>query len=210
MAKEPRPGFVKTRLCPPCTPEEAATLAEACLADTLATVTATPATHRLVALDGRPGRWLPDGLDVVPQVGGDLGHRLDAAVAAAFARCPEGPVVVIGMDTPQVRPGDLAAAAAALDPAHGHDAALGPTADGGYWVIGLRRPLAGAFDGVPMSTSHTGAAQRRRLDELGCRVWLAPELVDVDDIASARVVAASAPQTRFARALTELEEATAP
>jgi uncharacterized protein len=202
LAKEPRPGFVKTRLCPPCSPEEAAALAEASLVDTLAAVAATPSARLLVVLDGRPGAWLPAGTEVVPQVGGGLGARLDGAVTEGFARHPGGPVVVIGMDTPQVGPGHLRAVArplSAVDGQDGADAVVAPATDGGYWAIGLRRPVPGAFDGVPMSTTTTGAAQRRRLVQLGCRVATAVPLTDVDDVASARAVAASAPTTVFAR-----------
>lgn len=98
IAKEPRPGRVKTRLTPPFTPREAATLAEATLVDTLRTVAATPARRRVLVLDGAPGPWLPPGFDVVPQCAGGLDERL----AAAFAGC-DGPALLIGMDHP---PGD--------------------------------------------------------------------------------------------------------
>ena len=66
IAKEPRPGRVKTRLTPPFTPEEAAALAEAALADTLDAVARTPAERRVLVLDGTPGPWLPAGFEVVP------------------------------------------------------------------------------------------------------------------------------------------------
>ncbi|MFE0102501.1 DUF2064 domain-containing protein [Streptomyces sp. NPDC059009] len=99
IAKEPRPGRVKTRLTPPFTPEEAAELAEAALCDTLRAVAATPARRRVLVLDGTPGPWLPPGFDVVPQCPGGL----DARLAAAFAGC-DGPALLIGMDTPQVTP----------------------------------------------------------------------------------------------------------
>jgi rSAM/selenodomain-associated transferase 1 len=202
LAKAPRPGFAKTRLCPPCTPEQAAILAAACLADTLAAVARTPAHRRVIALDGRPGDWLPSDFEVVAQADGDLGARIEAAVADGFDRGADGPVVLIGMDTPQVRPADLLAVAHALDaPVDPLDAVLGPTADGGYWVIGLRRPVPNICDGVPMSTPGTADAQRRVLVARGCRVGCTTELVDVDDIVSARAVASSAPGTAFARAL---------
>jgi len=207
LAKEPRPGFVKTRLCPPCSPDQAAELAAACLVDTLRTVVATDDARPLVVLDGEPGPWLPPGIDVLDQVDGDLGRRLDAAVAAAFDLHPAGPVVVIGMDTPQVRPADLIPVGALLGAGTPPtaDAVLGMATDGGYWLIGFRQPVPGAFDGVPMSTSGTGAAQVRRLSELGCRVLLTRKLVDVDDIASARRVAHEAPTTTFAATLRRVD-----
>src|SRR6516225_11170362 len=67
IAKEPVPGRVKTRLTPPFTPAEAAELAEASLTDTLAAVAETTVARRGLALDGRPGRWLPDNFDVIGQ-----------------------------------------------------------------------------------------------------------------------------------------------
>ena len=204
LAKEPRPGFAKTRLSPPFTPAQAAALAAASLADTLEAVADTPVAYRVIALEGASGEWIPDGFDVIAQPAGHLGHRLDAAVTAGFEQHPSGPVIVIGMDTPQVCPADLVAVADLLtaEPEPGAepaDAVVGGTADGGYWVIGFRRPVPGAFDGVPMSSSLTCAAQVTRLTELGCHVVPTAELVDVDDMASAGVVAAAATSTRFAR-----------
>src|SRR4051794_33440895 len=93
IAKEPVPGRVKTRLTPPYTAAEAAYLAEAALADTLAAVVAAPAGRRILALAGRPGRWLPSGVRVVPQRGSGLDERLANAFADAG-----GPAVLIGMD----------------------------------------------------------------------------------------------------------------
>ncbi len=198
IAKAPVAGRVKTRLCPPCTPQQAATLAEAALADTLTAVAATPVARRVCVLDGEPGPWLPDGIEVVAQRGDGLGQRL----AAAFDDVG-GAALLIGMDTPQVTPAQLGAAHAALR-APGADAVLGLAPDGGYWAIGLREPDATVFSGVPMSTARTGAAQRARLLEAGLRVRLLPELRDVDTIADARTVAAAAPHGRFAAALLQL------
>ncbi len=175
MAKAPVAGRVKTRLCPPCTPEEAAALAEAALADTLEAVSACGARRRILALDGVPGPWLPPGFEVVPQAAGGLDRRLAAAWYAAG-----GPGVQIGMDTPQVTADLLDGALAALDAA---PAALGHAADGGWWSIALRRPDAGVFLDVPMSTSHTGAQQEIRLRERGLDVALLPTLVDLDTVA---------------------------
>lgn len=195
LAKSPRAGRSKTRLCPPCTPREAAALARAALADTLEAVLAAPAARRVLVLDGPPGGWLPDGLDVIPQRGAGLDQRL----AHAFADVGQ-PALLVGMDTPQLTPDDLAAGLARLM-APDADAVLGPAPDGGYWAIGLREPDARAFLGIPMSTARTGRAQLARLRRLGLRVALLPALRDVDRIADARAVAALAPAGRFARAL---------
>jgi rSAM/selenodomain-associated transferase 1 len=194
IAKAPVPGRVKTRLCPPCTPAEAAALAAAALADTLAAVVrAERAARRVLVLDGAPGPWLPRGFEILPQHGDGLAGRL----AAAFADVG-GPAFLIGMDTPQVTPPLLDAGLAALDRA---DAVLGAALDGGYWGIGLRRPDPRAFRDVPMSVSSTAAVQRMRLAGLGLRTAALPPLRDVDTIADARIVAAAAPHSRFAAAL---------
>ncbi|MBQ0998512.1 MULTISPECIES: DUF2064 domain-containing protein [Streptomyces] len=194
IAKEPRPGRVKTRLTPPFTPEEAATLAEAALADTLDTVARTPARRRVLVLDGSPGPWLPPGFDVVPQSGGGLDERL----AAAFAAC-DGPALLIGMDTPQVTPELLTVDWADCD------AYFGRARDGGFWALGLAEPDPDRLRGVPMSQPYTGAAQRARL--AGLRVRDLPALRDVDTAHDAGLVAADAPGGRFATALTRLTPA---
>jgi len=183
MAKSPVPGRVKTRLCPPCTPQEAAALAEGALADTLDAVTACGAGRRILALDGAPGPWVPPGFDVVPQVEGTFDRRLAAAWAAAG-----GPGVQIGMDTPQVTPDLLDEALAALDTA---GAALGPARDGGWWAIALRTPDDRVFLDIPMSTSETGGHQLARLHRLGLTVATLPTLVDLDMIDDLPAVTAS-------------------
>ncbi|MFE0207128.1 DUF2064 domain-containing protein [Streptomyces sp. NPDC058985] len=190
IAKEPRPGRVKTRLTPPFTPDEAAALAEASLADTLRAVAATPARRRVLVLAGAPGPWLPPGFDVVPQCAGGL----DARLAEAFAGCA-GPALLIGMDTPQVTPELLDVDFA------GCDAYFGPAEDGGFWALGLARPDPALLRGVPMSTPVTGAVQRERLLAAGLRVRDLPPLRDIDTAADARAVAALAPHGRFAARL---------
>ncbi|MFI7503627.1 DUF2064 domain-containing protein [Streptomyces sp. NPDC049687] len=196
IAKEPRPGLVKTRLTPPFTPEEAAVLAEAALTDTLRAVAAAPARRRVLVLDGDTGPWLPPGFDVVPQCAGGLDERL----AAAFADC-DGPALLIGMDTPQVTPHLLAVD---LD---GYGACFGPAEDGGFWALGLADPDPGLLRGVPMSTPTTGAVQRDRLIAAGLRVRDLPPLRDVDTFADAEAVAAAAPHGCFAAELARLRTA---
>jgi rSAM/selenodomain-associated transferase 1 len=195
IAKSPAAGRSKTRLCPPCTPEQAALLAEAALRDTLAAVAAAPARRRILALDGEPGPWLPRGFEVVEQRGDGLGERLGHALEEAA-----GPALVVGMDTPQLTPAVLAHAASALR-RPGTDAVLGPALDGGYWTIGLRAPDAAVFERVPMSSDRTCEAQRRRLAELGLRVATLPWLRDVDTIDDAYAVARACPGSEFATAL---------
>jgi rSAM/selenodomain-associated transferase 1 len=199
IAKEPRPGFVKTRLSPPFSPHEAAEIAEAALADTLATVASVQARRHVLALDGDRGPWLPSGFRVIEQTGNGLGERLQAAFDACFEDLPEEPVIVIGMDTPQVTVRHILNVARLLDiDDDGPDAVIGPARDGGYWLLGLRRPVPGAFARVRMSEATTCAEQFGRLSDLGCRVVATQQLIDVDDAGSAAEVAASIPGSRFA------------
>ncbi|MFC8074037.1 DUF2064 domain-containing protein [Streptomyces sp. NPDC057307] len=201
IAKEPVPGRVKTRLTPPFSPTEAALLAEAALADTLRTVLALPARRRVLVLEGRPGPWLPPGIEVVPQGGGGLDER----IAAAFESCT-GPTLLVGMDTPQLTPALLAPALAPVGHG-GYDAWFGPADDGGFWALGLAAPESAPPDlirGVPMSVPETGAVQRRRLVDAGLTVRDLPPLRDVDSAADAEYVAALAPHGQFAATLRRL------
>ena len=212
IAKAPVPGRVKTRLTPPFSPRQAALLAEAALADTLAAAARVPAARHVVALDGLPGRWLPPGFDVIGQRGAGLDERIAAAFGDVYGRL-RLPVVLIGMDTPQVTPELLESAIRPLlggtgDPcsgapsaAAGADATLGMADDGGFWLLGLRRPDPGLVAGVPMSMPHTGAAQLARLAGAGLRVRQLPCCTDVDTAAAAVAVARQIPHSRFAAAL---------
>ncbi|GHJ97910.1 glycosyl transferase [Streptomyces sp. NE5-10] len=200
IAKQPLPGRVKTRLTPPFTPEEAASLAEAALADTLTAAARVPAARHVLVLDGAPGPWLPPGFQVVPQVAGGLDVRL----AAAFAAC-DGPALLLGMDTPQITP-EILAPALCWD---AHDAWFGAAADGGFWALGLAVPDPALLLGVPMSRPDTGAVQHARLRAAGLRTGSLPVLCDVDTARDARYVAAEASWTRFAARHARLTASTA-
>ncbi len=204
IAKEPIPGRVKTRLTPPFTPAQAATLAEAALADTLAAVADATVVRRVLALDGRPGPWLPPGFDVIGQRGGGLDERIAWALDDARVTLPV-PVVLIGMDTPQVTPALLAAAAEPLV-SRTADATLGLAEDGGFWLLGLRDVDPSLVLGVPMSRDDTGSAQLARLERAGLRVTMLPELTDVDTVREAEQIAALTPGSRFAACMTRLRD----
>jgi hypothetical protein len=166
------------------------------LADTLETTLCCPARRRLLFLDGAPGRWLPPGIEVVPQASGGMDERL----AAAFAAVADGPALLVGMDTPQLTPELLAPV---LDPGAWWEceAWFGPAEDGGFWALGLAAPDPALLRGIPMSTASTGAAQRDRLTGAGLRVRDLPLLRDVDTAPDAAEVAATAPGSRFATLL---------
>jgi uncharacterized protein len=205
IAKEPVPGRVKTRLTPPYTPTEAAALAQAALADTLTAVERASVVRRVLALDGAPGPWLPAGFDVIGQRGAGLDERIACAFADTRATW-SAPVVLIGMDTPQVTPGLLAAAAKPLV-SGAADATFGMAEDGGFWLLGLREIDPALVLGVSMSRPDTGSRQLARLEEAGLRVQLLPELTDVDTADEAERIAATAPGSAFATCVRSLNGA---
>jgi len=197
IAKAPEPGRCKTRLSPPCTPDQAALLAAAALQDTLEAVAGSRARRKVVALDGAAGHWLPSGFEVVAQ----RGRGLDERLGAAFLDIAE-PALLVGMDTPQLTAALLNDSLATLEKT---DAVLGHTVDGGFWAVGLERSFPSAFAGVPMSTAWTGAAQQRRLEALGLRVATLPMMNDVDYISDAIDVAAQAIDSHFAATFKALD-----
>jgi uncharacterized protein len=203
VAKAPHPGRVKTRLGAVIGERPAAEVAAAALLDTLATCREAVGPDRCVAavagdLAGAVRehelRAALAGWTVVPQRGDDFAARL----AAAHHDAGPGPVVQVGMDTPQLSTALLLEVAAGLDD---HDAVLGPAPDGGWWVLGLRDPAhAAALTGVPMSTPTTGRDTASALRAAGLDVAEGPVLDDVDTVADADAVLRSAPDGEFARA----------
>ena len=196
MAKPP--SDAKSRLRAECGNEHGDLLARAMLLDTLDAVAESSARERVVAVDGPAGDWIPPGFTIVTQRGDDLAQRL----ASAFDDVG-GPAIAIAIDTPQITGAILDDAATRLL-APGTDGVLGPADDGGYWAIGLRDADPRVFVDVPMSTATTAAAQLRRLAELELTTDLLPELRDIDRLDDAIVVAAHAPNTRLAAALSRV------
>jgi hypothetical protein len=190
IAKSPVPGMVKTRLCPPLTPAQACEVAAAALADTL-DVVAELAGRKVIALDGEPCEWFPDCFDVVDQGSGTLNDRLGHVMSRI-----DGPVVVVAMDTPQVTGVAIERAHAQLEC---HHVVLGPTDDGGYWLIGADRHHPELFANVTMSRASTCAEQIRQAERLGLRTALAESLRDVDTFADCLAVSELVPDGRFGR-----------
>lgn len=212
LAKSPVAGRVKTRLGAHVGLHEAAGIAAAALLDTLRACTdavGVRSCHLALAGDLRDGvrgqevaRAL-DGWTVRPQRGREFAERLVNA-HLDLATGP-GPVVQIGMDTPQVTPLLL------VDAARGtreHDAVLGPAEDGGWWVLALGDPRhAAAIADVEMSTPRTHDDTRGALAGAGLRVGTTAVLRDVDTAADADAVAVQAPDGHFARAWTAVRAA---
>lgn len=202
IAKECGPGMVKTRLTPPLTPEQAAALAQTSLSQTLDTVRSLPAARRLLVFDGTPLHGDAAGFEVFTQGTGGLDERL-----AAICSLTTGPLLILGMDTPQLCRDQLAPLLAdwgAPAPVVLRHAWLGPASDGGFWALGLYRPDGGLLRGVEMSTPQTGAHQLDRLARAGLDVGLLPVLTDVDHFADALAAAQRCSGTPFACAVERL------
>lgn len=207
LCKEPVAGAVKTRLTPALTPDHAASVAAAALADTIDAVASAGVVRRVLVVAGSPHAPEFDaaGFDRIEQRGGPLDERLAAAFVDAESSSPRPlPMLLIGMDTPQLTAAMIERACAALL-RPGTDAVLGLAEDGGWWALGLRRAAPHLVDGVPTSRADTGALQRARLVDGGLRVVDLPVLRDVDTIDDARAVAGLAPGTRFAALVGELD-----
>jgi uncharacterized protein len=183
FAREPVPGQVKTRLIPALGPEGAARLYRTLLGVALEAAAAVPRVHRELWCAGAA----PDGgvcgelagrydLRLRHQPAGDLGQRMEAALAEALTH--DERAVLIGSDCPEYAPDYLASAFAALERA---DAVLGPAADGGYVLIGLRRLAPELFTDIPWSTELVLARTCAALRGLGWTWAELPTLRDLDE-----------------------------
>jgi glycosyltransferase A (GT-A) superfamily protein (DUF2064 family) len=208
VAKAPVAGRVKTRLGAEVGHAAAAELAAAALLDTVVACREAFGPDRcLIALAGNladavRGEEIASALD-----GWGVAHQRGVTFAERLANAhldvpPGGPVVQVGMDTPQVTAGHLHDAARVLAD---RDAVLGPAEDGGWWVLGLRDPRgAAALHDVPMSTPTTYDDTRRALTGAGLGVGTTAVLRDVDTRADADAVAGAVPDGQFARAWREV------
>lgn len=190
VAKQPAPGQTKTRLSPPLSPEQASALYECFLRDTMDQMRQVDEAHRVIAYlpveaDGHFRQLAPD-FELIPQSGDRLGERLDNALTEYLSRGYER-VVIMDSDSPTLPSSYLSQAFNVL--ADGADVSLGPSEDGGYYLIGLKRPAPRLLREVRMSTPTVAADTIALAKEEGLRVSLLPTWYDVDDAASlARLV----------------------
>jgi rSAM/selenodomain-associated transferase 1 len=212
VAKAPRAGQSKTRLCPPLWPEAAATLAAAFLRDTVALASRSGADVRLICRDEGEREALLTyelaGATVHVQAGKGLGAALESAFVQGKLDGYRA-VGVLGMDSPSLRPEIVARAFACLR--EGADVGLGPSEDGGYYLLAAREAHPGLFRRMAWSTSGVARETLARGGALGLRVHLVERWLDVDDAESLRALRAQleeagpevAPHTRAT--LRELE-----
>jgi len=183
VAKRPTPGKTKTRLSPPLTPELASALYECFLFDTLDQIRqVSDAQHVIAYLDEYDyfQRLAPD-FELIPQEGHDLGERLDNALTFYLSRGYER-VVIMDSDSPTLPPDYLSRAFHILSDSA--DVVLGPCDDGGYYLIGLKKPIPRLLREVHMSTPTVAADTMALAKEEGLNLVMLPTWYDIDDIAS--------------------------
>jgi len=183
MAKAPQAGEVKTRLIPPLTPEAAADLYRCLLLDKLLQIGQLPEVDRYVAYTPAEARSLirelaPPPFTLIPQAGADLGDRLHRLSAALLDKGHAG-VIIVDSDTPTLPSGYLAEALRHLS-REVIDLVLGPADDGGYYLIGLKRPCRGLFEDISWSTPSVLPETLRRASTHRLKAELLPAWFDVD------------------------------
>lgn len=184
IGKAPVPGHTKTRLVPPLSLQEAATLYRAFLLDTLALALSLGWEQTSLIHPGGHGpdlaRLVPNGIQPIEQTGTGLGDALAYAFERQFADGCES-AILIGSDNPTLSAEPITAAQRALD--NGSDLVIGPTLDGGYYLIGMRQPQPGVFQNIDWSTARVYQQTRERARNLGLRIAAVSRWYDVDESA---------------------------
>lgn len=181
MAKVPRAGFVKTRLLPFLSGEQAAEFAVCFLQDTISNVKNT-AENIIVAFTPAGERELlkailPEDLILTEQKGNDLGERLESVIEYAVSR-KFSPIIIIGADSPTL-PGDFIQKAIESF-RNKTDVALGATCDGGFYLIGMRGNHFGLFENVTWSSSLVFGQTKANIERLELNLFRLPDWYDID------------------------------
>jgi rSAM/selenodomain-associated transferase 1 len=201
FAKAPIPGQVKTRLCPPLTPDEAASLHGSFVLDSLerskaaiqqqklsldrVLACAPAATHVFFKILGER-----HGVRLIDQVGDDLGARMQHAASTLFADGYRR-LLIIGTDFPSL---SLSIFRDALAQLTTHPVVLGPALDGGYYLLGLTRPAPELFERIPWSTAEVLKATVARAEAAGLSVGQLQPWRDVDTIEDLQSIVLEAKQ----------------
>lgn len=210
MAKASAPGRAKTRLVPPLNYDQAAALNTAFLHDVFGNIRsaangAPPGVEiAAYAAFGPPGaedffRSRFPGVGLIPAWQPNFGDCLRHAIEAMFAR-GHAAAVVLNADSPTL-PTALLNETAALLALPGDRAVLGPSSDGGYYLLGLKAAHRRMFEDITWSTEQVADQTRERAREIGLDVHMLAEWYDVDDAASLRRLHAELCDAEPARAL---------
>lgn len=182
FAKEPIPGKVKTRLKPLLSGRQCSALYTALLRDTLSAARSAGVGQNILCYEscGRSPVFLRrnrDGFVLRKQSGKDLGDRLRNAFDSVLEEEGDS-AVIIGSDTPHL-PSDYIKRAFRL--LRSYDCVIGPSRDGGYYLIGLKNTYFELFEEIPWSTPGVLAVTMQRARSLGLKISLLPRLEDIDD-----------------------------
>ena len=181
MARAPEAGRVKTRMQPVLSPEQCAGFYEAFLRDAIDLAVSmeglipflayTPAESNTIFK-----RLIPAGMELIPQVGTDLGQVMDGLINTLLSR-KYSLVILIGSDIPTLQPRTIYRALNMLEHA---DVCLGPSRDGGYYLIGAKKPFSALFQGIPWSSPKVLKVTLEKAISAGLTAALLEELSDVD------------------------------
>ena len=182
-AKAPQPGKVKTRLLPFLAPEDATELYKCFLKDTIVLMETVPAADVVISYTPRGAEQFFEGIAsgrhrLLAQRGRDLGERLSFALADLLADGYES-AAIMNSDSPTL-PREYLKQTFDLLAEPGDRVVLGPADDGGYYLIGLKRPDRRLFEGVTWSTNLVLDQTLERAQQIGLDVALLPEWYDVD------------------------------
>jgi len=194
MAKASLPGKTKTRLVPPLTFDEAAAFNTAFLHDVAANIAAAgqEASVACYMAYGPPGAsaffetHFPPSIGLIESWHQNFGDCLFVAIEQVLAR-GHASAVVLNSDSPTL-PTVLLVETARVLAAPGDRAVLGPSSDGGYYLLGLKAPHRRLFEDVAWSTDEVARQTRERAAEIGLDVHVLPEWYDVDDVASLQLL----------------------
>ena len=186
FVKNPVPGQVKTRLTPYLSPEQAASLYQAFLVDWCNTLSSIPTAHRVIAYTPAEGlsalqALIGEDSVYIPQVGASLGERL---IAAARWACDQGyaKFLFVGSDSPTL---PVQYVEHALDLLESRDIVIGPSVDGGYYLIGFSKHGAAlsiptVFEEIAWSTEVVFRQTLGKIQEINAQLGLLPPWYDVD------------------------------
>ena len=208
MGRAPVPGRVKTRLCPPLDPEQAAGFYECVMRDVLDELASSTRWDTWVSYAERSRDYfqqLPDcGVALLPQRGASLGERMHA-VFVDLCHVGYRQVILVGSDIPTLKAASVRKACDFLQQGRS-DIVLGPADDGGYYLIGLGRPEQRLFSGITWSTASVLEQTLARARQLELGVHMVPGTYDIDlasdverlrgDLKRSRALRESRPRTR--------------
>ena len=183
MARRPVAGKVKTRLQPYLTPGQAASLYHSFLQDALELLPALSEFEPFVSYTPRSARTFFKNMTegkagLIPQVGSDIGERM-LDLVRVLAGQGYSPIIITGSDIPLLQPRIFRKALKLLKD---HDVCLGPSADGGYYLIGLKKPFEVIFRDMPWSTPDVLRLTKERINKGGLSLAALDVYQDVDTI----------------------------